>query len=70
MFVCSTYRITGVTLRLWMCLFNTAYVLGYKFHHAYVDTTLTAAYVCGFYPQNHWVTLHLWLFHLKGSLCL
>ena len=46
MFVCSTYRITGVTLRLWMCLFNTAYVLGYKFHHAYVDTTLTAAYVC------------------------
>ena len=25
-----------------MCLFNTAYVLGYKFYHTYVDTTLTA----------------------------
>ena len=53
MFVSSTYRIPGVTLRLCMCLFNIAYVLGYKFHHTYVDTTLTAAYVCGYYPENH-----------------
>ena len=70
MFVRSTYRITGVTLRLWMFLCNTAYVLGYKFHHTYLDTTLTAAYVCGYYLQNHRVTLHLWVFHLKGSLKL
>ena len=53
MFVSSTYRITGVTLRLWVCLFNAAYFLGYKFYHTYVHATLSATYICGYYPQNH-----------------
>ena len=70
MFVSSTYKITGVTLRLWVCLFNAAYLLGYNFHHTYIDATLSAAYISDYHPQNLWVTLHLWVFHLTGTLCL
>ena len=53
-----------------MCFFNEDYVLGYKIHHTYVDASLSAAYVCGYYPKNHWVKLHLWGIHFKGGLCL
>ena len=31
--------------------------------------TLSAAYVCMFYLQNYWDRLHLWVRHLKCSLC-
>ena len=52
MFVSSTYKITRVTLRLWVCLFNAAYLLGYNFHHTYIDATLSAAYISDYHPQN------------------
>lgn len=38
--------------------------------HSYGCPTLTAAYVCNRYLQNHWVTLHWWVCNLKCSPCL
>ena len=38
-------------------------------HHTYMCATLNAADVCMFHLQNQWVTLHLWMRHLKCSLC-
>jgi len=36
---------------------------------SYGCATLSRAYVGYVYLQNHWVTLDIWLFNLKCSLC-
>ena len=38
-------------------------------HYTYESATLSAAYVGYLYFLNHWVTLHIWVSNLKGSLC-
>ena len=38
--------------------------------YTYGCATVSAAYVCNPYLQNHWVTLHSWVSNLKCSLCL
>ena len=38
-------------------------------HYTYGSATLSAAYVGYLYFLNHWVTLHIWVSNLKGSLC-
>ena len=40
-----------------------------RLHYTSGCPTLSAAYVCMFYLQNYWVTLHLWVRHLTCSLC-
>ena len=35
-------------------------------HHTNGWPTLSAAYVCMFYLQNDWVTVHLWVRHLQN----
>ena len=40
-------------------------------HYTYGCATLTEAYLCKIYLENHWVTLHLWVSNVKCSLfCL
>ena len=34
-------------------------------HYTYKCATLSAAYVGNLYLENHWVTLQLWVCHLK-----
>ena len=36
-----------------------------ELHCTYVCPTLIEAYICMFYLQNYWVTLHLSVRHLK-----
>ena len=40
-----------------------------ELHCTYVCPTLIEAYICMFYLQNYWVTLHLLGRYLKWSLC-
>ena len=41
-----------------------------RLHYTYGCATLSAAYLCKFYLENHCVTLHIWVSNLKCSLCL
>ena len=38
-----------------------------RLHYTSGCPTLSAAYVCMFYLQNYWVTLHLWVRHLSAA---
>ena len=38
-------------------------------HYTYWCETISAAYLCKIYLENHWVTLHLWVDNVKCSLC-
>ena len=38
-------------------------------HYTYGSATLSAAYVGYLHLLNHWVTQHIWVSNLKGSLC-
>ena len=38
-------------------------------HYTYGCATLSAAYLCKIYLENHWVNLHLWVSNVKCSLC-
>ena len=40
-----------------------------ELHCTYGCPTLIEGYICMFYLQNYWVTLHLWVRHLTCSLC-
>ena len=67
MFVSSTYRITAVHYTYGcaiLCAANAGYL--YLENHC---PTLSAAYVCMFYLQNFFVTLHLGVHPFKCILC-
>ena len=40
------------------------------FHYTFGCATLSAAYLCNFYLENHCVTLHLWVSNFMCRLCL
>ena len=39
-----------------------------ELHYTYGNATLSADYVGNLHFQNHWVTPHIWVSNLKGSL--
>ena len=40
-----------------------------KLHYTYGNTTLSEDYVGYLYFENYWLTPHIWVSNLKGSLC-
>ena len=70
MFVCSTYRITGLDYTYGCATLSAAYV-GYLYlqnhwlHYTYGCVTLSAEYVCYLYLQIHWVLIPLLVSYLN-----
>ena len=40
-----------------------------KLHYTYGNANLSADYLGYFYFENYWLTPHIWVSNLKGSLC-
>ena len=40
-----------------------------ELHYTYGNATLSADHVGYFYFENYWLTPHIWVSNLKGSLC-
>ena len=61
-------RLIGVQPYVQPTLVTTTYRIT-GLHYIYECATLSAAYLCKIYLENHWVTLHLWVSNLVNSQC-
>ena len=50
-------------------MFLTSTYRSTELHYTFGNATISADFVGYLYFQNRWVTPHIWVFNLKGSLC-